>query len=49
MKISKDFKAPISAITYYDEYDDTKHNNIIEDINDERCDTIKRGIGKEGI
>ncbi len=43
------FNDPISSITYNDQYNFYLHENIIENLNDERCDTLKRGILKSGI
>jgi hypothetical protein len=48
MKMTQ-FKEPISSITYYDKFDFDQHEEIIDNLNDERCDTIKRGISKDGI
>jgi hypothetical protein len=49
MKVTQSFNEPISSITYNNIYDLTSHEDIIENLNDERCDTIKRGLVKEGI
>lgn len=48
-QISKVSSEPISQITYYTEYDNYQHESIVENLNDERCDTLLRGLSKEGI
>lgn len=48
-KICDRFNHPTSAITYKDEFEEYQHENIIETLQDERCDTMKRGYAENGI
>lgn len=48
-KISAEFPEATSAENYNNEFESYKHENMIMCLNDERCDTIRRGVFKDGI
>ena len=45
-KTCLEFSEPHSCLTYNSDFTDEMHESIIDDLMDERCDTLKNGLVK---